>query len=202
MEDPLFFDLDASQPAAAPKPEAYDYSEFKEKPKDNVLGQLAGMAQEQKADEALVARLEEELAAAKEKLKTISEVTIPKFMDDCGMKDFTTKDGLRIDIVETIRGSIPKASETQAFSWLEDHNSGRLIKREFKIEFGKDEEAWAKKFQADLAKRKRPLKATVKRAVHPQTLAAYVREQLEAGVAIPLDVFGVYRQRASKVTVK
>ncbi len=202
-----FFSLDSQSSgdrADVPvRDQPFDYGDYKEAASgSNVLTQLAAMAHEQKQAEADVARLEDELKAAKEKLKFISESKIPNFMEANEMRDYTTKDGLSVEINELIRGSIPKATEAKAFAWLEENNSGHLIKRQFIIEFGKDEEAWAKKFMADLAKRKRQLNHPVKRAVPPQTLQAVVREALGNGVAIPMEVFGVHRQRVAKVTVK
>ena len=177
----------------------FDYSGFRDAPADNILARLSELAKKQLHAEAEVARLERALKEAQQALQDIKERQVPAVMDEAEMKDFTTRDGLKIKIQEKIRGSIPEATAEQAFAWLEQHKFDNLIKREFKIEFGKDEEAWAKKFMADLAKRKRPLKFQVKRGVHPSTLCAFIAEQLAQGTDIPLDVFGVYRQRTSKV---
>ena len=95
----------------------------------------------------------------------------------------------------------PKANEVKAFAWLEENDQARLVKRQFTVEFGKDEERWADKFQRDCAQRKKPLHMKRKKAVHPQSLQAFVKEQLNEGVAIPMDLFGVMRQRFSKVEV-
>lgn len=201
-----FFNLDEQKSQqAGQEPAAFDYSEFKEAPSEggsNVLTQMAAMAAEQKAAEAEVERLDDELKKAKERLRYIRETKIPDFMEQNQMSDVTTADGIRVEITEEIRGSIPKANEPKAFTWLEDNNHGSVIKREIKIEFGKGEEAWASKFMRDMAQRKRPLKSTVKKAVHPQTLQALVRELLGRGEKFPMDVFGVHRQRVSKITVK
>ena len=37
--------------------------------------------------------------------------------------------------------------------------------------------------------------------VHPSTLAAFVREKLREGEELPLDLFGVHRQRIAKIEV-
>ena len=184
--------------------ETHDYSAYKEKPVvgDNMLATLAGLANDQLQVEARIARLESELDEAKVELRQISENQIPELMETAGIEDFTTRDGVKINITEKIMGSIPKATQPQAFLWLEENGQERLIKRQFVIDFGKDDEKWASKFERDLAQRKRPLNSKCKRAVNPQTLQAFVREQLAKGVAIPMDTFGVFRRRASKVTVK
>ena len=45
------------------------------------------------------------------------------------------------------------------------------------------------------------LEPEAKYAVHPQTLGAWVREMLEEGEDIPIDILGVFRQRTAKVQV-
>ena len=77
----------------------------------------------------------------------------------------------------------------------------RLIKRLFSIEFGREEEKWADKFERDCKQRKKQLHLKRKKFVHPQTLQAFIRGQLEEGVAVPLDIFGVFRQRFVKVAL-
>lgn len=182
-----------------------DYSDIKREEvgnKDNILAQLSAYAMDQLAAEAKVLKLEEDLAVAQADLKRISERLIPELMDAAEMQEYTTKDGLKIKVNETIRGSIPKDKAEPAFAWLAEHKHDDLIKREFNIRFGKGDEAWAKKFEADLRKRKKPVAVEVKRTVHASTLASFVKGQLEAGVDFPLELFGVFRQRASKVDTK
>ena len=43
--------------------------------------------------------------------------------------------------------------------------------------------------------------ANLERKVEPMTLQAFIKEHLAAGKDIPLDIFGVYRQRIAKVEV-
>jgi len=184
---------------------AYDYGAYQtsEMPVgDNLMARLSGLAADQLQAEARVAKLEEELKQAKEHHRHISENQMPELMEQTGMETFTTKEGIEISIKSVIRGSIPKDTQEQAFKWLEENNQGKLIKRNFIIDFGKGDEAWAAKFERDLGLRKKPLNVKRKTAVAPQTLQAFVRTALEEGVPIPMNVFGVYRQNFSKVKVK
>lgn len=180
----------------------HDYSAFKEGPGDNLLAQIAVTALEQKEAEAEVERCQDALKEAQNKLRRISEETLPALMDEAEMTTCETRDGIVVKVQEKIRGSLPKGKEQPAFEWLDEHGHDDLIKREFKIQFGKDDQAWAKKFEADLRKRKKPVNVSRSDTIHPSTLASFVTEQLEAGVDIPLDAFGVYRQRSTKITVK
>jgi hypothetical protein len=182
--------------------ETHDYGEFKDAPGDNLMGAITQTAIAMKRQEAEVARLEEELKAAQVRLRHLAEHELPGLMDTANMRDFTLADGTKIEVREQLRGSIPKPREEEAFAWLEEHNSGNLIKREFVIDFDRDEEKWAEKFKRDLEQRKKKVRAVIKRRVHPQTLVAYLRERLESGVEVPLDVFGVFRQRVAKVKLE
>ena len=171
-------------------------------PSDSVLAQLSLLASEQQHVEERILEIEKQLEGEKIRLRHLSEVQIPELMDQAGVADFTTREGVKIKVAETIRGSIPLATAGEAMAWLETNGYERLIKRKFLIEFGKDEEGWANKFASDLAKRKRQLKHEVTRAVHPSTLQAFVREQLAEGRDFPMDLFGVYRQRKAKIESK
>lgn len=185
----------------------YNYDDLKQddraaNSKDNILAQLAGLAMDQKQAELAVARAEEALGEAKAELARIAERAIPELMDAAEMTEYTTKDGIKIKVNETVRGSIPKDKADGAFAWLETNGHADLVKREFVIRFARAEEGWAKKFAADLKKRKKQLAYDVKRSVHANTLSAFVKGQLEAGVDFPMDLFGVFRQRVSKIEVK
>lgn len=180
-----------------------DYSEFKTAPAGNAMSAVSETAKQLLAAEREVERLEGELKAAQQRVRHLSEHELPRLMEDVGLgASCSLPGGVEVKVNEVLRGSIPKAKEDLAYKWLEENNSGKLIKREFVISFGKDEEAWANKFAADLAKRKKPLQSKVKRTVHPQTLLAALKEWLKEGKAVPLDVFGVFRQRVASVKVK
>jgi len=146
----------------------------------------------------------EQLVEAKAALRDVAEIRMPQLLDDAslGLSTIITPVGHVIKIMEVIRGSIPKANEVAAFKWLEDNGNGKLIKRTFAIEFGKGDEKWADKFERDCGQRKRPLNIKRKKMVHPQSLQAFIRQQLLEGVAIPMQTFGVFRHRISKVTTK
>lgn len=152
--------------------------------------------------EQKVAQAEEALVLAQKNLQTVAGQEIPDLMDELGVSDFTTHSGIRVRIVEAIRASIPKERTEEAVAWLDDHNFHDLVKRKFTVQFGADEEAWANKFAADLARRKRQLAVAQDKTVHTSTLSAWVRSQLENGEDVPLDLFGVHRQRKARVDLK
>ncbi|MBB76547.1 MAG: hypothetical protein CMJ75_18740 [Planctomycetaceae bacterium] len=180
--------------------ETYDYgTDAAEQTSDVTLEDLQGLAKNFLEARALVAKKEEELKEAQAQERNLAEHQIPEAMEALGLSEFKTKTGFLFKLEEKIRASIPKKFSAQAFSWLEENGFGGLVKRKFVIAFGKDDEAWANRFAGDLKRRKRPLDAKQEKAVHPQSLAKFVREQLEEGESIPLELFGVYRQNVVKV---
>jgi hypothetical protein len=168
---------------------------------DNAMTRLAGLAKDQVDAEALVAAMEERLKEAQDALNDIYMKRLPDLMDDLELTDFSTKNGLKIKLRQKIRGSIPKDNESEAFKWLEDHDNGNMIKRQFVIQFGLAEEGWARKFMADCRKRKKSLNMKVDRKVPAPTLQSWVSNQLEEGAKIPMELFGVWRQRFTKVEI-
>lgn len=161
------------------------------------LSALSKLAEEQAQAEAHVADIEAQLNKAREDLKDLAERRVPELMDKIGIEEFRTSTGLKIKVAETIRASIPKAASHRAFAWLREHDHAAMIKRVVSVAFGKGEDNNAEQLAQDLADR--GLMPEDHASVHPSTLAAFVREQLKAGEELPLDLFGVHRQRVSKI---
>ena len=181
---------------------AFDYSDYKAEPGHNLIAQIGTTAVELKDAQALVANLEEQLAEAKRNVQHLSERVLPELMDAAEMSSFTTKEGIVVGVSERIRASIPAKHHKEAIAWLEDNGEAGVIKRTFTIEFDRADQAWAKKFESDMKRRKKPLPVKRKEAVHPQTLAKTITAKLEEGVEVPMEQFGAFRQRFSTVKIK
>lgn len=157
---------------------------------------LQQLAEAQAQAELDIANITVQLTKAREIYKDLAEIQIPDVMDKIGIAEFKTTTGLKITIAETIRASIPKAKQPHAFHWLRTNGHSAMIKRTVSVSFGKGEDANAdtlvKKLDNDFD-------VADKTVVHPQTLAAFVREKLEMGEELPMDLFGVHRQRLSKI---
>lgn len=177
-----------------------DYSEYKDDEVigDNLMAVLTGLADQQEAAEAEVLRLEELLKEAKKNVLLYSETSIPQALDGLEGK-FKLTDGRSITIKEDVRSGLTKENKPKGLLWLNNNGHSAIVKREFKIEFGKGDDKWADKFERDLAKRKKPLNVKRSMSVHASTLKAFVRQALEDGEDIPQKLFGVYRQRVAKI---
>ena len=159
------------------------------------LAQLALLADQQRDAELVVEEKEKELALAKKRLREINEGTLPALMDELGLETFTTQSGLKISIKEAIRASIAKKNQAAAMAWLRQHGHEKLIKHKIEVNPSNPNEAEM------IVKMLEEFSFNDNESVHAQTLAKFVREKLEAGEDIPQELFGVYRQRISKISV-
>lgn len=179
----------------------YDYSKFVEPANlsdgSNSLATLSDLASKQLDAQIEVTNLQAQLAKAQERLKDISERQFPEAMEQIGMTDFTTKTGLKVFLDETVRASVSKDMKERAWAWLRANGHAALLKRKIMVEFGKGEDVKAEDLKKTLSSAFDGVVDEIN--VHHSTLAAFVREQLKKGKEIPLDVFGVYKQRITKI---
>lgn len=171
-------------------------------PKTNITVEtLSDLALTQVKREAAVAALERQLKIAKALLEEVSERDLPGCMEQLGLPYFETDTGIKVELKEGVHASITQENQPEAHRWLEENSQSGVIKRLVIASFGKGEDAWAKKFVADMRRRKKPINFEIKAAVHSSTLAALVKEMLREGIEFPLELFGVHRITTSKVTL-
>lgn len=167
------------------------------------LEQLRNLADEYASAQEALKKAEEALTKRKQHLTQLGEHTIPEIMTELGLVDFTTSTGVKLSLKEKIRvGQLSSSSKPEAMKWLEDNGHGGLIKRTFTILFGREDQAWARRFAADLKRRKRPLDSRQEATVNAQTLASFLTNMREQGEDIPLDKFGAFEQKFIKLEDK
>lgn len=176
----------------------HDYSGF-QKTSEGDMAQLAVLAAQQLEEETAVAQLEDDLKAAKKQLAITKEFSIPELMDKLHLTEFSTTSGLKIKVKETIRAAISKANQADAYAWLRANGHEALIRRKIIVEFGVGEDAEAA--AALEALQEQELQIDDDASVHTQTLGKFVREMLGSGQDVPIELFGIHRQRVSAVTV-
>lgn len=154
------------------------------------LTTISSLAKRQLELEQELARLEEDLKTKKEELRQISQIDLPEAMAEIGMSAFTLDGGAKVTVKPFYNCSIPKERYDEAMSWLRDNGHADLIKNTISVDFGKGEDDRAASFKTNL--REQGTSYTDKTGVHPQTLRAFVREQVETGQPLPLDLLGVF----------
>jgi len=165
---------------------------------DEALASVAVLAEKQISHEKRISDLNLLLETEQTLLRTLMEVTLPDAMLELGIESFVLSDGTAIKINKFYAASIPADKRVEAFAWLRNGGFESLIKREIKCKFGKGEDKMASKVLAELQKLK--VLAEDKESVHPQTLKAFVQEQIEGGKTLPTELLGVYVGNRSKVT--
>ena len=186
-------------------------------PASNELGAVTGMAQKMYDLENEITSLEEQLKSKKQDLRMLAEQDLPDLMQELNLKDFTLKNGAKVEVKEVISGSVPSQGaidrakeedkrvelqmlQQQCFDWLRANGGGDLIKSNVEVQFGKDEDEACNQFTQKLRDEKLYYKRAV--GVHPATLNKYIQERLGDGKDVPLEMFRVYTGRKANIRRK
>ncbi len=162
------------------------------------LIRLTQMAENARDLEKEIAEAGIALAELQDKHKNIVRNLLPSAMEELGMKNFTLADDSKIDVKDHIQASISEVNKPAAFAWLEEREFDGIIKTKVASEFGKGEIEQAR--AALKALEEAGFTGVMDRNVHPMTLKSFVKERLEAGDSIPLDIFGVFEFKEAKIT--
>jgi hypothetical protein len=160
------------------------------------MEQLAANVKQMLLLDADIEQAELSLKGLKEKRRTINERTIPDIMESLGMAGLTMADGSKLAVQKVYQAHISKAHESEAFQWLQDNGHDGIVKHTVTAHAADDDHA----VQAIEKLCGMGFEVQSKKAVHPSTLKAFVKEQIEAGADIPRDAFGVYE--TNQTTVK
>lgn len=138
-------------------------------------------------------RLEDELKAAKEDVRRVEQEDLPDLMQELGLQTFKLSSGELVDVKQDVDCGISEERRARAHAWLTENGFGGLIKTEVVAKFGRDERdaavAAAQQIGGEMIER-----------VHPATLKSFVKEQMEAGRAIPFDLFAIHPFNRVKIT--
>ena len=160
--------------------------------------------------EMRIARGQELLGQLQDELNDLLTKTLPDTMDSFGLKEFKLKDGAQVTIKQIIAASLPTMSAIEkerdkdkqatmrhrfeaAMDFLKANKASALIKTTVKAELGKDSEKVAKAVAAAL--KELGVQAAIGKAVNANTLSAWIKERLEAGLPVDYDLFGVFDGR-------
>ena len=166
-------------------------------PKNEDLHGIAELADKQISLQENVADLENTLALEKEKLRKVQEEELPETMISLGLKSFTLPDGYKLDVKTFYRGNISKNRTEEAHNWLRDHDHADLIKNDVICSYGKGEDHDALVLMGKLEEM--DVDYENRKHVHASTLKAFVREQIELGKELPLDLLGVHIGQRSEI---
>ena len=138
--------------------------------------------------DVFVKEMEANLQDAKERARVLREETIPSAMQELGLEEIKLETGQKLSVKQDVYASIPAAYKAAAYQWLEDNGFGAIIKTDVTVQYGKGELEKAQELFDELISRN--MAPDLTQNIHAQTLKAFLREQISAGTAIPLDLFG------------
>jgi len=143
---------------------------------------------------------EESLKNKKKEIERISGEVIPTMLSEMGLSSLKLADGSAVDVKPYYAANISIANREAAYSWLRSNGLGDIIKNDITVSFGRNEDNKAAEY-ANLAKGQ-GYQPTQKLKVEPMTLKALVRERIENGKDMPMDIFNVFVGNRTKLTRK
>ena len=151
--------------------------------------------------EGAIGNMEERLQRLKEKQRELSEQIIPDKLGQLGVTNLKLNDGSQISAEPFYSARISKEKLEDAHAWLREKGHGDIIKNTVTLTFGQGEDVMAKELVDQLTSQGHIPQE--KEAVHPSTLRAFVKEQIESGNnAFDFDVqkkFSVYQGKRTKI---
>jgi hypothetical protein len=146
-----------------------------------------------------IAASEEYLKGLKAEKQRMATEQIPMLMDQMGIERLDV-DGATVQLKPFVSASIPADRRQEAYAWLREHGLDDIIKNDVTVSFGRGEDNLAGDVMYDLEQRGyHPEKKT---HIHSMTLKAFVKERVEKGLPIDLDMFGAYVARTADVKRK
>ena len=169
-------------------------------PSDQGKASVAKLAEKQAALANEISILEQAVKDKKKELQRVAEQDLPEAMDAIGMAEFTLVDGTKISIKTFYNASIPAERKDEAFAWLDENGHSGIIKTEVSVAFGRGDLEIARSF-VEFAREfnQAAIDPELEQEVHWSTLRSFVREQIEGGNPLPVDMFGVYIGRKAEL---
>lgn len=166
--------------------------------KNEDLSSIGALAKRAKELEKELEELETTVTERKNQQRKLLEETIPAMLQELGMTDFTMADGSKITVKPFYSASIKEENRAQAYEWLREHGYDDIIKNTVSVQFGRGEDGLCDTLLNQLREQNYPVQQAQK--IEPQTLKAWVREQVERGSDFPTELFGAYV--GQKATIK
>ena len=145
-----------------------------------------------------ITKCEDNIKNLRNEERLLSENEIPNLMQQSGISSLKLTDGSSVEVKPFYAAKIPVSKTDEAFDWLSFNGFGDLIKNQVSLTFGKSEDNVANSLVEDL--KSKGHNVSQKKKVEPMTLKAFVREQIQSGQKLPMDLFGVYV--SNKTTIK
>ena len=167
-----------------------------DKIEENTMKSLSSLVKDLDQLTIDINKKEEELKSLKLQKHLMSTEQIPTMMDEMGVQRLDVEN-LSVSLKPLINASIPPTRREEAYQWLRENDLDDIIKNDVILSFGKGEDNMAGDIMYELEQRgMHPEKKT---HIHSMTLKAFIRERVEKGLPIDLDLFGAYVARIGDI---
>ena len=157
---------------------------------------LSGLVRRYNEKQQQIEETETYLKGLKEEKQRIAFEQIPMLMDEMGIERIDV-DGAIVKLKSFVSASIPADRKQESFNWLREHGHEGIIKNEIVVSFGKGEDNVAGDVMYQLEEK--GFHPEQKTHIHSMTLKGFIREQVEKGNNIDLDLFGAFVGRTAEV---
>tara|TARA_E500000305_G_scaffold111360_2_gene123010 strand:+ start:4085 stop:4690 length:606 start_codon:yes stop_codon:yes gene_type:complete len=157
---------------------------------------LSSLVRDLRNVEQQIEDVENELSRLKSMKHKLSTEQLPQLMDEMGMEEIKV-DGVKVTKGVVIHASIPPDKKDEAFAWLREEGHDDIIKNDVSLSFSRGEDNLAGDVVGML--REKGFDPQTKTHVHPSTLKKFVKDSLEVGRAIDLDLLGAYTLNVAKI---
>jgi hypothetical protein len=168
-----------------------------EVPKEEKLGELAKAVKKMMDLDQQLQKIQENFSRLNSEYENIQKNVIPDIFDEIGISDFTMADGTKVRVDRDYAASITEENKPRAFGWLKKQGHEDIIKHDVVVKLKKGEIDTYKELVNDL--NLMGIDYNDKEYVHPQTLKAFVKEQMANGSNIPQEAFGIFPIRITKL---
>ena len=164
----------------------------------NNMGKIGAVATDIAETELEIANIKEQLKTKETYAKKLSQEVLPSLFLEVGLSELKLSDGRKIKVSEYYTATPLKENRAKVYTWLRDNGFGDLVKNQVTCSFGRNEDEKASGLMSDLSDK--GLEPAQREWVEPSTLRAFVREQYEAGVELPMNLLGAFV--GHKTTIK
>ena len=164
----------------------------------NNLEKIGAVATDIADTQEEISKLKENLKKKEDYHKKLSQEILPSLFSEVGLSELKLSDGRKIKVSEYFTATPLKENRGKVFQWLRDNGFGDLVKNQVTCSFGRNEDEKASGLMSDLSDK--GLEPAQREWVEPSTLRAFVREQYEAGIELPMDLLGAFV--GHKTTIK
>jgi len=139
------------------------------------------------------------LKKLKQERQRIAMESIPAVMDEMDVTRLDVGE-VSVQLKPFVSASIPVDRREEAYEWLRNHGLDDIIKNDVVLSFGRGEDDTANTVMLDLENK--GFHPESKTHIHASTLKAFVKERVENGKPIDLDLFGAFVAKTADIKRK